>query len=172
MQVRLVLFVSALIAAFSLSAASALALPGDHAISAPNFRLNDKTLEPGCFIPHRNAPVDVDSHLVFGVDSVTGEAHITVSDGAPFSIDQMLAPSPIDGYRIINTFDTGTVSADADIDPGQTATGITSPTRFVDTSDLIVCIRVATVTPPRTSRTTRRPTASCRRRTGRSSCRT
>jgi hypothetical protein len=140
MKVRFALFMSALLAVFSIGAASALALPGDHAISASNFRLNDYTLEPGCFIPHRNAPVDVDSHLVFGVDSVTGEAHLTVSDGAAFSIDQVLAPSPIDGYRVVNEFDTGTINNDPDIDPGQTATGITSPTRFVDTRDLIVCV--------------------------------
>lgn len=137
---RFTLFASVLASALLMSAGTALALPGDPGISAPNFRLTDTTLEPGCFIPGRNAPVDVDGHLVFSQDGITGEAHVTVSDGAAFSIDQVLAPSPIDGYNVLNTFDTGTSAADPDIDPGQTATGITSPTRFVVLSDLIICI--------------------------------
>lgn len=140
MFTRYTLLGSVLAAALLVSAAPASALPGDPGISAPNFRLNDNTLEPGCFVPGRNAPVDVDGHLVFSQDGITGEVHVTVSDGAAFSIDQVLAPSPIDGYNVVNTFDTGTVNSDPDIDPGQTATGITSPTRFVAIGDLIICL--------------------------------
>lgn len=123
--------------------ATASAVPGDPGISNPTpgaFRLNDNTLEPGCFVPGRNAPIDVDSHLVIGVDGLSEEAHVTVSDGASFSVDQVLVPSPTDGYNVINTFDTGTVNNDPDIDPGQTATLLHSPTRFVDQNDVIVCL--------------------------------
>jgi hypothetical protein len=142
MRFRLALGVSAMVGTLAMPAA-ALAVPGDRAISEPapgQFRLNANTLEPGCFIPFRNAPVDVDSHLVIGMDALTEEAHVTVTAGAPFSVDQVLVPSPIDGYNIEGPYDTGTINNDPDIDPGQTATGLKSPTRFVDQRDIIVCV--------------------------------
>jgi hypothetical protein len=142
MRFRLALGVSAMVGALALPAA-AYAVPGDRAISNPApgiFRLDDDNLEPGCFVPGRNAPVDVDSHLVVGVDALSEEAHVSVSDGAWFSVDQVLVASSSDGYKIANTFDTGTSNNDADVDPGQTATGLDSGTRFVDQRDIIVCV--------------------------------
>src|SRR4029077_9662082 len=141
MRIRLALSVS--VAAMALVVpAAAMAVPGDPGIDNPLpgvFRLNPRTLEPACFL-QRALPVDVDGHLVFGLVGVTQEEHITVDDGAPFSIDQVLVPSLTDGYKVYNTFDTGTVNNDPDIDPGQTATGLTSPTATVDLGDTIICI--------------------------------
>jgi hypothetical protein len=139
MQVRLVLFVSALLAVFSLSAASALASGDDAILSGSQFRLNPYTLEPGCY--RADHITDVDSHILVNKDWTSSEeAHITVEDGSAFSVDQVLVPSPIDGYRVVNDFDTGTVDNDPDIDPGQTATGLTSPTRFVSDREIIICV--------------------------------
>jgi hypothetical protein len=123
------------------TAVPAFALPGDRAINRQSpFRLEDRTLEPGCFVPGRFSNADVDSHLTIGLNPLSEEMHITVSDGASYSIDQVLVPSTTDGYNVVNTFDTGTVNNDPDIDPGQTATGLHSPTRFIDNRDVIVCI--------------------------------
>ena len=44
-----------------------------------------------------------------------------------YSIDQMLVPGDRTGYRVVNLFDTGTVTTDPDIDPGQTAVNINGP---------------------------------------------
>ena len=145
MSFRLALGVS--VAAMALAVpAAAMAVPGDPGISNPVpgvFRLNDRTLEPACFVPGRNAPVDVDTHVLVGPTAITSEIHINVDDGANFSIDQVLVPSTTDGYKVVNTFDTGTVNNDNDIDPGQTAIGLTSGTAFVDPSDVVICISSA-----------------------------
>src|SRR4051812_30837850 len=141
MRFRLALGVSAMVGALALPAAAYA--NGDTAISDPlpgAFRLNSYTLEPGCFVPGRNAPADVDAHFTFDEDGLATEAHVTVSHGASFSVDQVLVPSLRDGYRVINEFDTGTVDNDSDIDPGQTATGLTSPKRFLDRGEIIVCV--------------------------------
>jgi hypothetical protein len=141
MRFRLALGVSAMVGALALPAAAYA--NGDTAISDPlpgAFRLNSNTLEPGCFVPGRNAPADVDAHFTFDKDGLATEAHVTVSHGASFSVDQVLVPSLRDGYRVINEFDTGTANDDVDIDPGQTATGLTSPTRFLDQGEIIVCV--------------------------------
>jgi hypothetical protein len=123
------------------AAGPAFALPGDRAIDDQSpFRLADRNLEPGCFVPGRYSNADIDSHLTIGLNPLSEEAHVTVSDGASFSVDQVLVPSPVDGYKVYNTFDTGTVNNDPDVDPGQTATGLNSPTRFIDNRDVIVCV--------------------------------
>ena len=128
-------------AAMAFAAGPAFALPGDRAIdSSSPFRLDGRNLEPGCFIPGRYSNADIDSHLTVGLNPVQEEMHVTVSDGASFSVDQVLVPSPIDGYKVYNTFDTGTVNNDPDIDPGQTATGMNSPTRLIDNRDVVVCV--------------------------------
>jgi hypothetical protein len=140
MQVRLALFLSALLAVLGLSTAiaSASGLPGDNAIlSTSPFRLNPYTLEPSCYRADRIT--DVDSHMLFD-SGIAEEAHITVEDGSAVSVDQVLVPSPIDGYNVVNDFDTGTINNDPDIDPGQTATGLRSLTKFVDNHDVIVCV--------------------------------
>ena len=140
MQVRFALFLSALLAVFSIGAASAFAsgMPGDQAVlSASPFRLNPYTLEPSCYRADRIS--DVDSHVLFD-SGIAEEAHITVEDGAAVSVDQVLVPDPYGGYRVVNTFDTGTIDNDADIDPGQTATGLRSLGRWVDNHDIIACV--------------------------------
>ena len=142
MRIRLALGVSAIFATLGVPAVAS-AVPGDRGISDAlpgSFRLNDNTLEPGCFVPGRFAPADVDSHLVIGVAGLSEEAHVTVTDGASFSVDQVLVPSPEDGYNVVNTFDTGTINSDPDIDPGQTATLLHSPSKFIDQRDIIVCV--------------------------------
>jgi hypothetical protein len=129
MRFRLVLFLSALVAAFSMSAAAALADAslGDKAVAndSPKFRLNLNTLEPGCFAlgsPLVYRSVDADTHI--DVTQLVKEAHITVAPDANFSIDQVLIPGKNSGYAVYNTFDTGTINNDADIDPDQTATDL------------------------------------------------
>jgi hypothetical protein len=149
MQVRLVLFVSALLAVFSLGAAAASAsYVGDPAISSDHpFRLNPYTLEPGCFIPGRD-PVDLDSHLdltTLDAGQIARELHITVDHNSPVNVDQVLVPSAIDGYRIYNTFEN-TGRAD-DIGPNFTAVDLFAPDSNdfdgpdpLDKHDVIVCV--------------------------------
>lgn len=117
-------------------AAAQAALPGDPGIQSPSFRLNTNTLEPGCFPGNRL--VDLDTHIRLA--TLSTELHVTVDDGARWSVDQVLVPSRIDGYSVYNTFDTGTVNDDPDIDPGQTATGMFSPTLTIDTNQVIICV--------------------------------
>src|SRR4029453_4606058 len=89
MQVRLALFVSALLAVFSLGAAAAFASGDEAVLNTSPFRLNPHTLEPSCF--RADYVSDVDSHLIFD-EGVTEEGHVTVRDGASVSIDQLLVP--------------------------------------------------------------------------------
>jgi hypothetical protein len=145
MQVRFALFLSALLAVFSLSAASAFASGlGDVAVKqdAPKFRLNPYTLEPGCFLVgshSRHNGVDVDGQI--DVTQLVEEGQITVKPGTSFSIDQVLVPGEHSGYRVVNVFDTGTVDNDADIDPGQTATDLKAPgSDDIDEYNVIVCV--------------------------------
>ncbi|HEY7621748.1 MAG TPA: hypothetical protein VH834_18350 [Solirubrobacteraceae bacterium] len=150
MQVRLALFLSALVAVFSLSAASALAsgLPGDRAIdSSSPFRLNEYTLEPGCFIPGRG-PVDLDSHLnltYLSSGQIARELHVTVDDDSPVNVDQVLVPSAFDGYKVYNKFEN-TGRAD-DIGPNYTAVNMFAPDSNnydgpdpIAQHDVIVCV--------------------------------
>jgi hypothetical protein len=126
-------------AMFASSASAAYALPGDRAISDSSpFRLNDNTLEPGCFIPGRFSNTDLDTHMVLGGSGA--ELHVTLSDGSSYSVDQVLVPSRRDGYKVYNAFDTGTSSSDPDVDPGQTATGLKTGDGTIDRSDVIVCV--------------------------------
>jgi hypothetical protein len=125
-------------------ASPAMALPGDDAVlrQAP-FRLNPTTLEPGCFIPGRGN-VDLDSHIdltSLADGDIVRELHVTVRDGAAFSVDQVLVPSATDGYKVYSTFDTGTSGTDPDVDPNQTAVDLFAPAPGpLDRSDVIVCI--------------------------------
>jgi hypothetical protein len=145
MQVRLALFLSALLAVFGLSTALASASSlGDVAVKndSPTFRLNPYTLEPGCFLVgshSRHNGVDVDSAI--DVTEVSKQAQITVKPGTNFSIDQALVPGRHSGYVVYSTFDTGTVDNDADIDPGQTATDLAAAGGDdVDAYGIIVCV--------------------------------
>jgi hypothetical protein len=129
MRFRLVLFLSALVAVFSVGTAASFAdvSAGDKAVAkdAPNFRLNVHTLEPGCFVigsGYRHNGVNADAHI--DVTQLVKEAHISVAPGANFSIDQALIPGKHSGYKVYSTFDTGTINNDADIDPDQTATDL------------------------------------------------
>ena len=118
MRFRLALFSSALAASLAVGTAAASADGGfgDKAVAddVPTFRLNPYTLEPGCYLAKDLA----DAHVDFG-DTVKS-AHIKVKPRADFSVDQALVPGKDSGYVVYNTFDTGTSSTDADIDPDQT----------------------------------------------------
>jgi hypothetical protein len=105
--------------------------------SSSPFQLNNETLEPGCFT--RGGPLDVYTHidLTFPADD---EAHITVGDESPYSVDQVLVAGQ-SGYRVYNTFETGTVDNDADVDPNQTATDLFAPDAgAIDRSDVVLCV--------------------------------
>lgn len=110
--------------------------------NAPEFRLNPYTLEPGCFKPGMNRQhngVDVDAHV--DVTEKVKQAHLTITSGANFSVDQMLVPGKHSGYAVYNRFDTGTSAEDPDIDPTQTATDLSAPGRDdVDVRDIIICV--------------------------------
>jgi hypothetical protein len=97
------------------------------------------------FVVGRGDDVDIDTHidlksLVDG-DGFVKEMHVTVDDDAPFSVDQVLVPSWYDGYRVYNSFDTGTASDDPDIDPNQTAVDLFAPNGDrIDKDSVIVCV--------------------------------
>ena len=144
---RFALAATASLAVLSMGAATAQAdylHLGDAAVSndAPAFRLNKWTLEPGCFSPgmHRlHHGIDVDAHI--DVTERSKQAHVKVTSGANFSVDQVLVPGKRAGYKVYNTFDTGSINNDADVDPDQTATDLTGPDGAdVDKSDIIVCV--------------------------------
>lgn len=131
MRFRLVLFLSALVSVFSLSTAAALA--GDKAVSSDDpFRLDSRHLEPGCYVDWASAHVDVGDTLK--------EAHIKVRPKANYSVDQALVPGKDSGYVVYNTFDTGTVANDPDIDPDQTAVNLAADGDDVDKRGVIVCV--------------------------------
>jgi hypothetical protein len=145
MRFRLVLFVSAVVAA-ALMPAAAQAAPlnvyhdgKDFAVdeaSPDPFRLDKRKLEPGCF---RASKYVTEDHIDIG--DLVKSAHITVSDDWNFSIDQALVPGKDTGYLVYNTFDTGTSSTDPDVDPDQTAVNLEAPDGDdVDVDDIVVCI--------------------------------
>ena len=127
-------------------ASSAYALAGDQAIdSSSPFRLNSYTLEPGCFAWSHRSEVDLDDHidLTALVDGdLLEELHVTVGDGAKYSVDQVLVAGRYAGYRIYNTFDTGTSGTDPDVDPNQTAVDLFGPdgSTFIDKDSVILCV--------------------------------
>jgi hypothetical protein len=100
---------------------------GDLAVGAAagnNFRLSTagggSRLEPNCFPTASLPQVDV--------GDVNTSLDLTLLAGT-YSIDQILVPGANTGYRVHNTFDTGTINNDSDIDPGQTAINIDAPMR-------------------------------------------
>jgi hypothetical protein len=128
----------AAIAALGLSAATASA-SGIQSTS-PMFRLDPATLEPGCFQLNTGSTHlgdFVDDHVTAGATGAS--AQVSVLAGANLSVDQVLVPGP-NGYAIYNTFDTGTSNNDPDIDPTQTATGLTAPGGAADADSVIVCV--------------------------------
>jgi hypothetical protein len=139
----------ALVVALVLNVTSAFAaLPGDTAVLSQNpFRLNPTTLEPACStvggLLARYDPAQV-PHVQIG-DSLN-EIHLSVPDAfeglGENSVKQVLVPGIGTGYKVYNSFDTGTSSTDPDIDPGQTATDLFAPPGHnVDLlSDVIVCV--------------------------------
>ena len=120
--------ITAMTAAMLVSASPAMGAIGnpyhdgrDTAVSRAagnNFRLNTRTLEPQCT-----------SALAFGLRDV-GDSNTSLdilNTNPTFSIDQMLVPGRHTGYQVVNQFDTGTITTDPDIDPGQTAVSINGP---------------------------------------------
>jgi hypothetical protein len=145
MRFRLVLFLSALVAAFSMSVAVSMAAVGneyfdgkDKAVdtAAPDlFRLDPDDLEPGCY--------EVGRFLSAGLQDMgdeNEELQLRVFDIFGASVDQVLVAGENSGYQIYNTFDTGSINNDADIDPNQTATDMQAlDGDDVDEGDTIVC---------------------------------
>jgi hypothetical protein len=147
MRFRLVLFLSAVVAAASMSAAASAAPFNvyhdgkDKAVESANpdlFRLDAYDLEPGC---HLAEDLAVDGHIDIGDD--VGSTHVFVPTFATdFSVDQVLVSGDNSGYRIYNAFDTGTINNDPDIDPTQSATNLEPlpGDTGVDVEDVIVCV--------------------------------
>ncbi|HEY7074030.1 MAG TPA: hypothetical protein VH418_01615 [Solirubrobacteraceae bacterium] len=142
---RLVLLASCSVGALALSAPAYAAVGNgysdgqDAAVlsAAPdNFRLNPDTLEPGCLLATRAM---TDRHIDIGDD--TRSVHLKVRSGQDFSVDQVLVPGRHTGYAVYNTFDTGTIDNDPDVDPGQTATNLEAPDGDnVAAGDVIICV--------------------------------
>jgi hypothetical protein len=145
MRSRFVLFLSALVATFSLAAASSFASAyhdgRDRAVDTASpdlFRLDPDTLEPGCDLA---GDLALAGHIDIGDD--VGSTHVFVPTFATeFSIDQVLVPGAHSGYRVYNTFDTGSVNNDPDIDPTQSATNLEPlpGDDDVDVDGVIVCV--------------------------------
>ncbi len=127
-------------------ASSAFALAGDQAIDNQSpFRLNSYTLEPGCFAWSHRSEVDLDDHidLTALVDGdLIEELHVTVGDGAAYSVDQVLVAGKYAGYRVYNAFDTGTSGTDPDVDPNQTAVDLFGPdgSSWIAKGDVVLCV--------------------------------
>jgi hypothetical protein len=136
---RLTLAATASVAALGLYAGPASADPSDLGIIDPGFSLNANTLEPGCSLASALGAPSV-SHL--DVTQNAAEVHVRVLSGANFSVDQVLVPgSTVTGYRVYNTFDTGSNAFDVDIDPDQTATDLTGPGGAnANSNGVIVCV--------------------------------
>jgi hypothetical protein len=138
MRFRLVLFLSALAAMFTVGTAASFADSsyGDKAVAddVPTFRLNPYTLEPGCYLARDMAGAHVD------IGDTLKSAHIKVRPGEDFSVDQALIPGKASGYVVYNTFDTGTSASDPDIDPDQTAVNLEAAGDDVKKADIVVCI--------------------------------
>lgn len=143
MRFRFVLFLSALVASFSLAAATSFAAVyhdgKDRAVSSASpdlFRLDARHLEPGCYEAGRLL-----SDGLIDVGDVNEELQVRVHDIAGFSVDQVLVAGENSGYSVYNTFDTGSINNDADIDPNQTATDMRGlGGDDVDEGDTIVCV--------------------------------
>lgn len=133
---------SAMVVGFLLSVTNAFALPGDSGVLTTSpFRLNPATLEPGCSLA--SGLLGEGLHVQLG--DTLNELHVSVPDafepGGTDSVKQVLVPGLGTGYKVYNSFDTGTSSADPDIDPGQTATGLFAPPGHgVDLANVIVCL--------------------------------
>jgi hypothetical protein len=127
-------------------ASSAFALAGDQGIDSQSpFRLNSATLEPGCFAWSHRADVKLSDHidLTALVDgNLVEELHVTVAVGAAYSVDQVLVAGKNAGYRVYNTFDTGTSGTDPDVDPNQTAVDLFGPegSSWIDTGEVVLCV--------------------------------
>jgi hypothetical protein len=145
MRFRLVLFLSALAAVFSMSAAVAMAAVGneyhdgkDLAVdtAAPDlFRLDKDDLEPGC---HQTRFL---SAGLVDIGDENEELQVKVLDIAPFSVDQVLVAGEDSGYNVYNDFSTGHPGSDPDIDPNQTATDMQGlDGDDVDEDATIVCV--------------------------------
>jgi hypothetical protein len=125
--------------------ASAQALPGDPAIDGLSpYRLDGGDLEPGCFEYSRALPGDISDHIdlsLLDAGTLGEDLHVYVDNDAPASVDQVLVADST-GYKVVNTFDTGTSDSDPDIDPGQNATQMNgfTPNGTTSVGATIVCV--------------------------------
>jgi hypothetical protein len=136
---------------------SAMAVPGDDAISNPTpgeFRLDPSTLEPGCFDLGRIGPwfVGVDASSFDAADDSLPDGELRLSNNThvgpvSFDVDQVLVPSEFGGYNVRNQFDTGTIENDNDISAGQVGVEMFAPDANgngnpdpIEGDDVIVCL--------------------------------
>jgi hypothetical protein len=152
MRFRLALGVSAMVGALVLPAA-AYAVPGDRAISDPapgRFRLNERTLEPGCFSP-RFVPSNIDLSS-FDTDILPAgslpDAELRVANRSgddlfSYNIDQVLVPSSFGGYNVYDDFNRH----GADIAPGEQEGELFAPDANrngnpdpIENDDVILCV--------------------------------
>ena len=140
------LVIATMTAALAFTAGPAFALPGDRAIDStgPTYRLDNDHLEPGCFEGERGLPQDLSDHIDIGLldaGTIGEDLHVSVDNDADASVDQVLV-ADARGYKVYNTFDTGSRDDDPDIDPNQTGTGMNGFTAAGTTStqDTIVCV--------------------------------
>ena len=169
------LVIAVVTAAMGLAAVPAYALPGDPAIDDLSpYRLDNDTLEPGCFEGEAGLPQNLSDHIDLGLldaGSLGEDLHVSLDHDADASVDQVLVADGV-GYKVYNTFDTGSRDDDPDVDPRQTGTDMNGFTASGTTSvgDTIVCVSDhgdAGQNEPYSSRRT----AWCRPRIGRSSSR-
>ena len=144
MRFKLAPFVGALMAG-AIFASPAVALPGDPAIDGLNpYRLDSGDLEPGCFVGQRGLPQSISDHIdlsLLDAGTLGEDLHVSLHTNADASVDQVLVADNR-GYKVVNTFDTGSTNNDPDIDPGQTATQMNgfTPNGTTSTSETIVCV--------------------------------
>ena len=94
---------------------------------------------PGAWLLSSTAGSCRTSRIDFG--DLSEELQVRVFDIWGRSVDQVLVAGDTSGYRVYNTFDTGSINNDADIDPNQTATDLMAfDGKNVDESDTIVCM--------------------------------
>ena len=113
---------------------------GDIAIqqNAPTFRLNPKTLKPGCF-RNGDGPLAL-AHI--DVTQNSREAHVRVLSGSRSPSTRCSSPAGARATRSTTSSTPGSRDDDPDIDPTQEATDLAAPQGTdVVADDVIMCVR-------------------------------
>src|SRR4051794_15528793 len=122
-----------------------MAFTASPALASDGYSRDRGHLEPGCFMPDSYGywgDVDLDSHLYLNAlmdHEFVKELHVSVDQGAPFSVDQVLVRGVHGGYTVNNTFKNTT--DEDEIGPNQTAVDLFAPDgKYLDKSGTIVCV--------------------------------